>query len=322
MNSSAERWQSRSRQTTRVLPGRLSNVVCLLLPLLLALVPAAGAAGQYPPTRPGSPLLDPSAEEAHKPVTLRLISEYEAVRPGVRFHLAACFDISPGWSIFWRNPGDLPRGATRITLQAPDGVEIGEPNWSGPLARVTPAGFAEYFHQEKAAVVYEIRIPTNWKEADQLTFRALGEWTAVGRQITQSRSEATIAISLLDRGEPLRVSDEHADLLNALAHMPAGAEDLGIEVETRWDGPDLLVSTPAADLLTFFPHASEDWTVENAADCIAKRDGQLRIRIGDAHRGRQEPITGVLAIGTREGRSIEWAYVLLSVDRRESNGSL
>ena len=61
---------------------------------------------------------------------VRLLSEYEQVRPGDEFRVGIFFQLDEDWHIYWENPGDagLP---TQITWHG-EGLEFSSLEWSAP----------------------------------------------------------------------------------------------------------------------------------------------------------------------------------------------
>lgn len=278
----------------------------LALALLLASCPALLA--QYPPTKPGSPLLDPK-RNAEQPVEVRLLSDVSAIRPESRFHIIVHFDIAPDWSIGWRNAGDLPLGATKVKLEAPPNFTVSEATWSGPHGRVTPAGLAEYVYFDAAAVAYEIAAPKQLEGVEEAAFIARCEWTATSRAALPGRAEVTLALPVVDADADVEASESQTEVLNILAGLPTEPKELGLDLQLTWDRRDLLLSAPGADLLSFFPFESKAWEIDNSAACVEHPGSDLRLEVRELKRGPREPLSGILALGKKTGRRVQWTYL-------------
>jgi DsbC/DsbD-like thiol-disulfide interchange protein len=302
-------------------PGcsRAVRSLACLLGLAAVLLGAASAVAQYPPTKPTSPLLQPPKAQEIRPVEARLFTGHDAIRPGMQFQVAVHLSIKPGWHIFWRNPGDLPTGATMVKLRAPIGFAVGEALWSGPAARLTPAGLAQYVYEREATIVFPITAPKDWEAGDEVRIEAEYEWTAEGQTTARGKDTLELLLPVVGRDEPIAESPDLTKLLNALADMPADPEELDFTLETTWNGNELLISAPNADLLTFFPHASTDWALENAAKCIEGREKHLRAVIRDLRLGSKKPVTGVIAVGKRVDRRVTWMYYTLKAERKTTD---
>src|SRR6185503_20834995 len=90
-----------------------------LLLLLLAFLPPVQAA---PPA---------GAEYRGKGLTVELVSEVTAVRPGVPFYAGLFIQHDPKHHTYWKNPG-LAGVATRLEWSLPDGWTAGEIEWPAP----------------------------------------------------------------------------------------------------------------------------------------------------------------------------------------------
>ncbi len=300
-------------------PGRAQAIRSFACRLGLAavLLGAANAVAQYPPTQPTSPLLRPMKAQEIRPVEARLFTGHDAIRPGMQFHVAVRLSIRPGWRIYWRNPGDLPTGATKVKLRAPIGFTVGEPLWSGPAARLTPAGLAQYVYDREATIVFPITAPKDWEAGDEVRIEAEYEWTAESQSTARGKDTLELLLPVVASDEPIAESEDLTELLNTLADMPAGPEELDFTLETTWNGSELLISAPKAELLTFFPDASTEWTLANAAKCIEGREKHLRAEIRDLRLGSKKPVTGVIAVGKRVNRRVTWTYYTLKAERKK-----
>ncbi len=300
-----------SRQ--RTCPARLLGLFATL-----ALVGMASA--QYPPTKPGSPLLEPQKGPDEGPVEVRLLSDVAAITPGQSFHIVVQFQIERDWSIGWRNAGDIPLGATKVTLAAPEGFVVGEATWSGPMALVTGAGMAKYLYRDHATVAFPVRAPGEIAAAPSLRFVARCEWTAESRTPLPGEAELALALRARAADEAAEPSEHHTEVLNLLGQLPGEAKDLGIDLTSRWENRNLLLEAAAGDLLTFFPHESTEWSVENAAECVEREDGRLAILVHYARPGMHVPVTGVLGVGIRTNRQVKWTYVRVEAEPKETDG--
>ncbi|MFG0252284.1 MAG: protein-disulfide reductase DsbD domain-containing protein [Phycisphaerales bacterium JB038] len=309
---SASHTPDTSRRAARPNARRLLVSLVGTLGILLG---GTSAAAPYPPTKPTSPLLKPEKKAQVQPVEARIFTGYSAIRPGMELQVAVQFEIKPGWRIYWQNAGDLPAGATQVKLQAPVGFTVGPPLWSGPKARRTAAGLVQYIYDRQALVVFPVKTPEEWAAGDEIELQAEYEWTAENQTTVRGKGTLELVLPLLGVDEPLEESADLTELLNLLAELPADAEELEFEIVHTWSGPELLISAPDAELLTFFPHASTEWTLENAGECIEGREQHLRAKIRDLRAGSRKPITGVIAVGKRVKRRVDWTYFSFKAER-------
>jgi thiol:disulfide interchange protein/DsbC/DsbD-like thiol-disulfide interchange protein len=72
-----------------------------------------------------------SAPVASDRLTATLVSDTDAVRPGVPMHLGLRLRMKPGWHTYWKNPGDA--GAPpELTLMLPEGAKASGIAWPAP----------------------------------------------------------------------------------------------------------------------------------------------------------------------------------------------
>ncbi|MEE2680983.1 MAG: protein-disulfide reductase DsbD domain-containing protein [Planctomycetota bacterium] len=65
-------------------------------------------------------------------VTVRVVSDVQALTPGGRFTLGVQYTIKPGWHLYWRNAGASGMPPT-VDVLAPDGFEVGKPVFPRPM---------------------------------------------------------------------------------------------------------------------------------------------------------------------------------------------
>jgi thiol:disulfide interchange protein DsbD len=148
------------------MPSRSQVLLALVAFLLLSTAawhPAAAAVDlpDVPPEASGST----AVHEGEARVRARLVVESESVESGEPVRAGVLFDISPGWHVYWRNPGDsaLP---TRIAWQVPQDpdVRIGEIAWPAPeVFQEIGTGFTTfgYAKQVLLAQSIELRAPVD-----------------------------------------------------------------------------------------------------------------------------------------------------------------
>ena len=84
--------------------------------LLLCLAPASA----FPDVRGGT-----------RNVQAELVASTDAIQPGVPFMVALSLRISPGWRVFWKNPGEtgVP---VKLVFTLPDSFKTSEVMWPSP----------------------------------------------------------------------------------------------------------------------------------------------------------------------------------------------
>ncbi len=214
--------------------------------MLLALVAAIGIASAAPHAVSGAvnaPDVPPEASgsaavhEGEARVHARLVVESQTVESGKPVRVGVLFDISPGWHVYWRNPGDsaLP---TRIAWQVPQDpeVRVSEIAWPTPeVFQEAGTGFTTfgYAKQVLLAQSLELRAPIDGPVdvTTDVRFLVCEELCIPGR--------VTLQRSLLLGAPP--EPDPHASKLfdHYAAKVPRSAEHHGIEVDA-WYSQDAI----------------------------------------------------------------------------------
>lgn len=92
-------------------------------------------------------------------VRTSLLADRASVSPGIPFDVGIRFQISPGWHIYWRNPGDsgLP---PRVTWTLPKGFSAGPIEWPVP-ERLLSEGLMSYGYTREVILPVRITPPAN-----------------------------------------------------------------------------------------------------------------------------------------------------------------
>lgn len=70
-------------------------------------------------------------------ITVTMLADRAAVKPGEAFHVGILMDIAPGWHTYWMNPGDSGQPLT-IDWQLPAGWSAGAIQWPLPQRFTEP----------------------------------------------------------------------------------------------------------------------------------------------------------------------------------------
>lgn len=197
----------------------------LIIPMLLALLAAPGAA-QF--------------EEQH--VRADLLADVSTVQPGTPFTVALRLRMDPHWHVYWRNPGEsgLP---TSIDWTLPDGYTAGPMAWPVPRT-VELGGLVSYAYENE--VVHPVRItPPADAAPGEITLRAEVRWLEC-KEICLP-GDATLTLTLPVRAETPDADTAGADIIaDARAALPA--EDHGWTARGEWSDDGLVLAlTPPDD---------------------------------------------------------------------------
>src|SRR2546421_9017143 len=113
------------------------------LVLMLALVPAAQAAGVPADL-----------------VKAELLADVKTVQAGTPFTVGVMLKIKPDWHIYWIYPGDagLP---TRVKFNLPDGFKTGELKFPLPVRFDQPGGIVGYGYRDEVMLTATITPPAD-----------------------------------------------------------------------------------------------------------------------------------------------------------------
>jgi thiol:disulfide interchange protein DsbD len=105
--------------------------------------------------------------------TAQLLSSVSQIKAGEPFWLALHLDMKEGWHSYWRNPGDsgLP---TEISINAPEGFEIGPPHWPTP-ERIPVGPITNYGYDHQASLLIPV-IPSENLTPGTYSFNARADW--------------------------------------------------------------------------------------------------------------------------------------------------
>ncbi len=261
---------------------RFAQLATLLLPLT--------ALGGGPGDLPGFGSQPPSAEEL---VSLLAVSERTALVPGTTSTIALVFEIEPKWHLYWRNAGDS--GAPPSwTVEAPEGVSVGEPQWPVPERLLLPGNILNHIYEERLALLLPVTVADDVPSGEDVTLRFDVEWLVCKEICLFGTGETTLTLPVADAA----TASSDAQIFEATrARLPRPpAEVPGRRIEASFADGVLDLRVPGAKGLIFYPHESSERVRprNTIADCIAGAD-RLRIPYRDTVH-EVERVSGVLEI--------------------------
>jgi thiol:disulfide interchange protein DsbD len=217
--------------------------------------------------------------------------------------IALRFQLTPGWHIYWRNPGDSG-GPPIVKWSLPPGATISEFEWPAPH-RIPLGPLVNFGYEESVVLPAKITLPAG-QAASPLQIGGFVRWL-ICKDVCVS-DEATLSMNL-----PLAAQDK------ALAAQWAGDIDgarkvVPKEAPRTWkasarvegDGFVLtvLMDRPAASAVFFPLDASQ---IENAAPQPAETSGrELRLRLRKSDQLTKVPavLRGVLSFASGQSVTI------------------
>ena len=99
-----------------------------------------------------------------------LVSAQSAVVAGQPVSLALRFRLSPGWHIYWQNPGDAGQ-APQVELHAPAGTTVTDINWPVPRRHVDGT-ITTFIHEGEVLLPFSLTLPAGTDAAVPVAARA------------------------------------------------------------------------------------------------------------------------------------------------------
>jgi len=206
----------------------------------------AGDALAQAPNLPGSP-----AGATGSNLVKFTIEPGDLVAPrGSHATAVALLRISPGWHVYWRNPGDSGV-APSLRWTAPHGVTVGAPMWPRPQVF---AGEHEttFGYEGEVGLVVPIQIAPD-HAAGEVVLTCEASWMVCKEACLMGKGSATVRLRVSDGGN---VSLPPEVVRHWLPRLPdVGTSSQG--VRTRIVGSMLEISGPTRgfDAVTFLPHS-------------------------------------------------------------------
>ncbi|MEO5915034.1 MAG: protein-disulfide reductase DsbD domain-containing protein [Luteolibacter sp.] len=132
------------------------------------------------------------AEEADKPLEIKLISEVRSVSPGKEFHLGLHLKHPPGSHTYWKNPGIVGL-ATKIQWSLPPGFKAGEIQWPAPRI-VKMASYEAQGYEGETLLLIPILPPADLS-TKTITLTAKASWMCCGKTC-QPATDVPFSITL------------------------------------------------------------------------------------------------------------------------------
>lgn len=141
------------------------------------------------------------ADEEPRPVRVRILADVSAVAPGVPFEAAALLEITPGWHVYWKNPGDsgLP---TSVEFSLPPGFKTDGLKWPVPSVFRGAGGLTDYGYEDSLLLSARVTPPPDLKPGTAAVITARVSWVSCKDICIPGRAELelTLPISTGARG--------------------------------------------------------------------------------------------------------------------------
>lgn len=156
------------------------------------------------------------------PVEASIISEVMTVQPGRPFWVAVRLEVSPGWHIYWKNPGNSGY-PTSIQWKLPEGFTAGPIQWPYPR-RFDFEGLVNYGYDGTVYLLAQITPPSDLKTGQTVGLTANLGWLACQESCVPGKAEASLQLNV-SRG-PAELDPENSRIFaEARSRLPL--EDSG-----------------------------------------------------------------------------------------------
>jgi thiol:disulfide interchange protein DsbD len=112
--------------------------------------------------------------QSDKIVKVEIISDWDGISN--EFNLGVKFSISPGWYIYWRNPGDAGL-APEIKFEIPSHFAVDEPKFPLP-EKIIHGDIVSYGYHEEVVLLIPVRITSKEKLRNKNMIKARINWLA------------------------------------------------------------------------------------------------------------------------------------------------
>ena len=180
-------------------------------------------------------------------VKARLALEKSSLVPGKTSHLAVIFDISPGWHIYWRNPGDSGL-APKVDFKLPAGVTVDSPQWPAPTRRVEAGRIIDYVYERQLVLIFPITF-SDKTSAKEIALSAEVDWLVCRERCVPGKATINARFPVAAEAKPSR--DAPLFAAARLRHPQSLAATP--PYEARWERNKIVITVRGASHLTFLP---------------------------------------------------------------------
>ncbi len=231
-------------------------------------------------------------------VRVRLLPESGTVTRGGSTWLAVELTPSPGWHIYWRNPGDSGQ-PPRIAWMLPRGVSVGATSWPAP-ERLTTGGITTYVYNRRATLLLPLSVRHGAHARLDAPIAADLSWLVCSNVCVPGRAHASTHLAIAAAAPAIANRRESNLFTSARSHLPREAH---FETTFRADRTSFQISVPVTAIAgervtgaSFFPldgkliaqSAAQHVTIDDRVTLTLQRNG--------AQRSTPARIDGVLAI--------------------------
>lgn len=203
----------------------------------------------------GFALASHAEEPRFRPLTVELLSEYDAIQPGQRFHVGIRQTILPGYHSYWRSPGTVGM-PMHVDWKLPKGFTAGELLWPLPNTGKM-AAYSIWGHHTEALLVVAIQAPKDLKPGSTVTLKAAARWMCCGKSCYPDSE--TLQIELPVKSRATDNPTVRAAIAETLAVQPRPSKRWKLSAKVKGKRYTLIVKpanpdTPPPGQASFFDY--------------------------------------------------------------------
>jgi DsbC/DsbD-like thiol-disulfide interchange protein len=134
-------------------------------------------------------------------VQVKLLADTSAIVPGQPFTVGMNFKITPGWHIYWINPGDSGQ-ATQVKFDLPPGFTASEVKFPVPERIVSPGDIISYGYENETTLTATIIPPLNLKPGTNVSIGARVDWLVCEKVCLPGGADSKLELPVSQSSEP------------------------------------------------------------------------------------------------------------------------
>jgi DsbC/DsbD-like thiol-disulfide interchange protein len=180
-------------------------------------------------------------------VQVETVADTSPIVPGKPFNLGIKFAISPGWHIYWKNPGDsgLP---TQVKLNLPEGFTAGNLMYPVPSRLELPGDIINYAYENEVMLMVQITPPKDLPIGKSVSISGKASWLVCQDSCIAGKADLLLDLSVAPSSSPANVElfkrwssqlpvREDPDDIMSISHTLArdvGANRAQVAIDIRW----------------------------------------------------------------------------------------
>ncbi len=235
-------------------------------------------------------------------VDVTMLSAVSTIQPGKPFWVAVRLGISPGWHIYWKNPGNSGY-PTSIDWKLPKGFTAGPIHWPYP-ERFEFSGLVNYGYEGTAYLLVQITPPENIEPGRDVKLKAIVGWLVCKDVCMPGHAQAEMDLRV---GRGAAKPDTNNSRAIALARSLLPITDSGWKFKAALHNSSLQIEALKPDwykgkmkLIEFFPDTSSFFIQPDSVQVLSAISGGyvLSVPLDTSKYHGQSTVRGVLVSDT------------------------